>query len=270
MISTCGADELAQPGRRLLLRAVRRVAVVQTHLDSVRDDVVGDTAVDLRRAQHLHEREAADLDLERRHRHHRAEPLHRDPDRVHALPRASRVGAFAAKDERRIQVPETAGMDLAVGRLEHDDEIRFEHERRFGEDAGQGALIGGQLLANEEEKAEIELQGGAGRRPVGELDHHRHAALHVAGAQPGDPAVLDPAGEISLLRHRVQVPGEQDERALRPRRREQQRLVGRVGERKRHRVAHVREQRLLRTARGRDVYQLQRAACEIRGHGVGG
>ena len=48
-----------------------------------------------------------------------------------------------------------------------------------------------------------------------ELDHHRQAALHVARSQPDHGAVLDPAGDVLLSRHRVVVAGEHDRGARR-------------------------------------------------------
>ena len=42
--------------------------------------------------------------------------------------------------ERRVEVAEAAGVDRVVGRLEHDDEVGLEDERRLGEDARERAL----------------------------------------------------------------------------------------------------------------------------------
>jgi hypothetical protein len=176
------------------------------------------------------------------------------------------VGALAAEDEHGVQVAQAARVDLGVGRLEHDDEVGVEHERRLGKDPREGALLRWELLADEEEEREIAAELRPARGPVRELDHDGEPALHVARPEAFDPAVLDPAGEVPLFGHGVEVPREQDERPPRPLRRVEQRLVGPMGERKRHLLRHVREQSRLLSARGRDVHELQRPLCEVRRH----
>ena len=151
-----------------------------------------------------------------------------------------------------------AWIALSVG-SSIDDEIRLEHERRFGEDARQGALRPGQLLAHEEQEREVD----PGRAPPAA----QFASSTITAtppfmslrAEPDDPAVLDPAREVALRGNRVEVAGEEHERPPSPLGREQQRLVGRVGERKRHRVGHVGEQHRFTAALGRDVHEVERA-----------
>ena len=264
VISSSRADQLAQACLGLRGRPVRRVAVVEPDLDPVGDDVRGDPALDPGRAQHLDEGQPADLDLERRHRDHGREPFHGEIDRVDALPGARRVGALAVERQRRVEVPEAARVDRVVGRLEHDDEVGLEHERRLGEDARERALLGWELLPHEEQEREVERRRRAGR-PAGQLDHHGDSALHVARAEADHPAVLDPAGDVVLGGHGVEVAGEQDERRVRALRREEERLVRAVDERKRHDAGDVLEEGRLLPARRGDVDQLERAACEIHG-----
>ena len=95
-------------------------------------------------------------------------------------------------------------MEDRVRRLEHDRELGpGEHAAR--EDGRQRALLERDLLAREEDVA---------RRSRGarELEHHRDAALHVARAEAVHGVVRDPAGEVLLRRHGVDVPGESDRR----------------------------------------------------------
>ena len=82
---------------------------------------------------------------------------------------------------------------------------------------GEGALARGQLLAGKEEEAHVDRERGAlGLDPRGQLEHHREATLHVGGAEADDLARLDPAGEVVLGGHGVEVAGEHDERRSRP------------------------------------------------------
>ena len=113
-----------------------------------------------------------------------------------------------------LRLPRQPGVDRVVGRLEHDDKVGLEHERRLGEDAREGALLGRELLPHEEQKREVERTWRAGR-PAGQLDHHGDPALHVARAEADHPAVLDPPGDVVLGGHGVEVACEQDERRVR-------------------------------------------------------
>ena len=105
-------------------RAAGRVAEVQRATASPGMTFVATPACSSRHREHLTEEQAVDLDVARREADHRGQPLHRAVDRVHARPGAGGVGALALEDEPRVQVPEAAGVDLVVGRLEHDDERR--------------------------------------------------------------------------------------------------------------------------------------------------
>ena len=132
-------------------------------------------------------------------------------------------------------------MDGVVGRLQHDDQVGLEDERRLGEDARQRALLDRQLLADEEEEREVVGRPRAARRRPSAASSTitASAALHVAGAEADHAAVLDPPGQVVLRRNGVEVAGEEDERPPGSLGREEQRLVGRVGEREGHRVANV-------------------------------
>ena len=155
-----GPDEIAEPCLRLRTRAARCVPVVETHLDPVRDHVVGDAAGDARGAEHLDERQPADLDLERHGGDDRPEPLDGEIDRVHALPRPRGVRALALEDERGVEVPQTACVDRVVGGLEHDDEVGVEHERSLAEDARQALPPPGLPPADEEEERDVAPERG--------------------------------------------------------------------------------------------------------------
>ena len=83
------------------------------------------------------------------------------------------------------------------------------------EEVGQRALLRGQLLSRKEEEVEVERLAAiqVGPRP-GDLDHHRDAALHVAGAEALDHAVAQASRDVVLRRNRVEMPGEDDERPV--------------------------------------------------------
>ena len=144
------------------------------------------------------------------------------------------MGGAPFEDDARVEVAEAAELERVVGRLEADHERRLVDHRRRLEDAGQRVLVRPELLAREEEQAEVVGELGV-RRPARELDHHGEPALHVGRAEPVDSAVLDPAGQVAL-RGTVSVwPGEQHERlagALGV----EQRLAVVVDERQRHRA----------------------------------
>ena len=112
-------------------------------------------------------------------------------------PRARGVGALAVPDELGDEVPEAAGVERVVRRLEHDREVGLEHLRDGGEERRERALRLGELLAREEEKPEVEASGvPASSSAARELDHHRDAALHVARPEAVDAAVLDPPRDV--------------------------------------------------------------------------
>ena len=74
------------------------------------------------------------------------------------------------------------------------------------EQRGQRAVAERQLLAAEEDEAEVEL--GGGRRGERELDHHRDRAEHVGGAEPVDAPLSIQPGRLSCAGHGVEVAGE--------------------------------------------------------------
>ena len=165
----------------------------------------------------------------------------------------------APKHEARVDAAEAADLDRVVGRLEDDHEVGLEGQRRGAEDARQRALAQRQLLADEEEE-----RGVVGERgpllvdPARELDHHRDAALHVRRAEPDDPAVLEPAGDVALCRNRVEVPREEDERLAGARRGVEERVVAAVHEWKWHGRGHVGVDLRLVPAHRRDVDERER------------
>ena len=195
----------------LVQRSTGREAVVEPGSDGVRHDVVCDAALDPGHGEHLHERQTFHVDLRRRDTGERVQPVDGHADRVDAEPRPGRMGADSTERERCIEVAEAAGLDRVVRGLEHDGEIRLAQVGTGGEDPGQRALGDRQLLAREEEQADVELAVGAvAVEPARELEHDCEPALHVSGAQAHHPAVLDPAWEVVLGRNRVQVAHEQD------------------------------------------------------------
>ena len=115
-------DEPAEPLLGIGTRAARRVAEVQLDARRRRDDVGGDAALDPHGADDLAVDEPVQLDLDGLEADDRLQAAHELVDRVHAGPRARRVRALAAERHRRLEVAETAGVEDAVGRLEHDDE----------------------------------------------------------------------------------------------------------------------------------------------------
>src|SRR5205823_14125496 len=106
-------------------------------------------------------------------------------DGVLTGPRPRRVGADSPKGELRTQVADAADVELVVRRLEHDYELGLSGLRTGLQELGHRAFLSRELLADEEEKAEVELELG-GERPLGKLEHHGHAALHVARPEADD------------------------------------------------------------------------------------
>ena len=96
-------------------------------------------------------------------------------------------------------------MQDAVGRLEHDDELGAGEKPRV-EKPGQRTLGDRHLLPGEEQVA----RGHARAR---QLHHDGETAFHVARPETVHGAVLDPARDIALCRHGVEVAREHDRRA---------------------------------------------------------
>jgi len=191
-------DELAQPCLGLVSRPARREAEIELRRGEARHDVLRDPSGDPHDAQHLAIDEAVELDVERLERRNRDKPLDERVDRVPPRPRPGRVGALAVEVDPRLEVPEAAGVEDAVRRLEHDRELEpAEHAAR--EDGGERTLLERHFLAREED-----VPGGEPRPR--ELEHHRDAALHVASAKAVHDAVVEPARDVPLRRHRVEMP----------------------------------------------------------------
>jgi GTPase len=165
------------------------------------------------------------------------------------------VRALAAEGHSRLDVPEAARVEDAIGRLEHDGELR-PAERTALEERGQRALGERHLFAREEEIA-------AGDARARELDHDRDARLHVARAEAVDGAVGDPTGDVALRRDRVEVPGEDDGAVA-----VEQNLAVVVHRIVADELADERDERRLGAALGSDVDELERPGGEVgSGHG---
>jgi GTPase len=194
--------ELAQPRLRLVARAAGREAEVELGRGMGGDHVLRQTAFDAHRAQHLSVDEPVELDLERLEAGERRETLGEQVDGVAPRPGPGGVRALPVELDPGLQVADAAGVEDRVRGLEHDGELRAsEHTTREG--GGERALLEGDLLTREEDVASLRLRAR-------EFEHHRDAALHVARAETVDGSVGDPAGEVPLCRHRVDVAGERD------------------------------------------------------------
>ena len=201
-------DELPQPRLGLGARPAGSEAEVELRRGVCRDDVLRDPALDEHCAQHLAVDKPVELDLERLETRERRETLRQLVDRVPARPRPRGVRALAVELDPRLQVPEAACVQDRIGGLEHDGELDArEHVAR--EDRGERALLERHLFPREEDVA---------RRDFGarELEHHRHAALHVARAETVHYVVADAARQVLLRRHGVDVTGESDRRRVVP------------------------------------------------------
>ncbi len=73
----------------------------------------------------------------------------------------------------------------------------------------------GELLAAEEHEPEVHgvTRGAVGGAVDGEVDHHGERALHVGRTEAVDRLAGDVARQVVLGRNRVEMAGEQDERA---------------------------------------------------------
>src|ERR671914_276620 len=92
------------------------------------------------------------------------QPLQRQLDRVHALPRPRRMRAAALDDDPSMQMAEAAGVDGAVGGLEQDRELGAGEARQVLEEGGERVLRRGQLLAREEEEADVAARAELSRQ----------------------------------------------------------------------------------------------------------
>src|SRR5262249_23978525 len=156
----------------------------------------------------------------------------------------------AAERDTGLNVPETACVQDAVGRLQDDRELGVGHEAGV-EERRQRAVDHGDLLTREEEIT-------AGRACTRKLDHHRDARFQVARPKAGQGAVVDPAGDVALRRDGVEVAGE-PHRALAV----QEHLAVVVDRRARKELSDERHEARLGAALRRHVDELERAGCEI-------
>src|SRR5437763_188835 len=179
------------------------------------------------------------------------------PPRTGPPPR--RVGADSRKGGLRAQVADAADVELVVRRLEHDYEIGLSGLRTGLQELGHRAFLSRELLADEEEKAEVEL-GLGGERPLGKLEHHGHAALHVARPEADDRIAFYQPRKVVLRGNGVEMAGEQDEGPPRmPLGGREQEILGRPDRRQRQLSAHVGHRFGFRSANRGDVDERQRA-----------
>jgi hypothetical protein len=181
------------------------------------------------------------------------------------------VSADAVEGDTRREVPEAPGLDRQVGRLEQHGQVGLPGERAAVEQGGERVVHRRQLLAAEEEQADVDRARLLAREVADELERDRDAALHVARAAPVHGARVDAARQVVLRRDGVVVPREQEERNVRtPLSRPEECIVPGEDrlERRRDECADVVPDRLLVEALRRDVDELERAPGEAVGEGA--
>ena len=243
-------NKLTQPSLRFLARAAGGVAKVQLDAGVRRNDVRGDAALDTNCADDLAEGEPVQLDLSRLELDESLQPAYELVDGVHAGPWTRRMRTLAVEGDARLDVAEAARVEDAVGRLEHDRELRV-IDKAAVEQRGEGALGNGDLFAREEEVA-------PGHPRARELDHHGDARLHVARAEPMHSAVGDASRDVRLGGDRVEVPGQQH-RPLPV----EQHLAVIEARGPRDELAHELDESRLGAALRGDIDELERPGCEI-------
>ena len=146
----------------------------------------------------------------------------REVDGAAPEPRPRGVSGDPFEPRGRDDVAEAAYIDDVVGRLEHHDELRLAELGKLGEQPRDRAERDRQLLAREEQKRDRNSGRQNGRcgtgglratgpaQPLGEFEHDRDAALHVAGAEAGDHAVSELRRQVALRRDGVDVAPEQE------------------------------------------------------------
>ncbi len=197
-------QELAQPLLGLVSRTAGGVAEVELGRRQRRHDVLRDPTLDPHGAQDLPVDEAVELDVVRLEFGKRGEAREQGMNRVAARPRPGRVRALAVKLDSCLQVPETTGVEGRVGWLEHDGKLGAGQDAAC-EHGRQRALLEGHFLTREKHVAR-------GSGSTSELEHDRDAALHVARAEAVYRVAGEPAGEVPLRRHRVDVAGQNNRR----------------------------------------------------------
>ena len=196
------------------------------------------------------------------------------------MPAAARWMALSASHGRaewperpwKVQVALTlprqpAWMALAVGSITTTRSAYRSPASRSSRGA-ERALGDRELLAPEEHVAEVDRRGAPRQR---QLDHDRHRALHVGGAQAVHRLGVAPARAVALSGDGVEVAREEDERALAALRRAGQHAgvagVARIDAAGTQDLEDVRGQRGLVARLRRDVDELERARGEAIGQG---
>jgi GTPase len=265
-------NEAREERLRLFRLTVGGIAEAHGGSSLARDDVVGDSRVQLRHGDDLPELETVHDCRSWRKLEERREAPCRTFESAVREPRSSRVPARSMERDPRDHVPEAPRLDRKVGRFEHDGERRLMHQRRFVEECGQRVVLRGQLFTPEEQEGDV-TRRAAELEIACQLDRDGEPTLHVARPEAVNGTVGDPAGKVVLRRHGVVMRREDDQGHVRSARWcVQERLV--TGELGRPSGRHQPEQALpdgvLVPALRRDVHELERPrgkAVGERGHG---
>ena len=102
-----------------------------------------------------------------------------------------------------------ARLDGGVAGLHQDREVGLQQVRVALGELAQPVVDRVDLLGLVEDEGQVAVRLG---HVGGELEHHRVAALHVAGAEAVQDAVLEARGQVVVERHGVEVTG--DDHAL--------------------------------------------------------
>ena len=106
------------------------------------------------------------------------------------------VPARPVEHEPRDHVPEAPGLDApSVGSRRIASAVSCDRARAR-EERGQRVVLGGKLLAAEEEQPDV-VRARLAREIANELERDREPAFHVARAEPVHCAVGDPPGRLS-------------------------------------------------------------------------
>ena len=142
---------------------------------------------------------------------HVLQPVERERDRVDAEPRSRRMRGAALEDDPRVQVAEATELQRVVGGLQTDHELRLVDEaasarrrRAAGSRPGRAPLAG--------RRAAQGRRRARPRPPSARARSSRRGRPSCPRRRARDPAVLDPAREVSLGRNGVGVARQQDER----------------------------------------------------------